>query len=196
MAFCFRLRLVGTVISAENRPYYVTDGVQTAKGATLYLEDSYGQTYKVPLSPDISCRTYRQGYVTHAGSAVDIHRIPARQQQQGMSRQNTHFWTVGARTEFRLQDIKQILPSLGRRDPTPWSETISEMFKSYLVDTVRLSDNLAVYRNGLKKHPHLEYRGRSLGIVLDNEVHFFDEDDKNIPWINTDLDEARLKVRP
>ena len=100
-----------------------------------------------------------------------------------MSRQNTHFFTAGVRTEFRLADIKQILPSLERRNPTPWNETISEMFKSYLVDTVRLSDNLAIYRNGLKKHPHLEYRGRALGTVLDNDVHFSHEDAKNIPSI-------------
>lgn len=146
-------------------------------------------------NPVIDFRPPMPRYISHDGQAWWFHRTSQRQQQQGTSSHNSRLKQAGTGAPRGLWHTNHMLRALDDDKYFSWSEAFPVLFESRALSSLRLSNDLAVYRRGEDRELSVEFRGRRLG-TLKNGAVLLDKDDMEVPWINAALAEVQLKGSP
>lgn len=187
------LRLLGTVIFIGDQYYYVRDIVNGgSNGYQLIVQDKAGVQSRIGYNhPSVDCRSPEPQYI-QMDRVGFLMRYPARQQHQGLHRNNVRIKYVGENATTSIHDPSILLPSF-RDEVLPWDMSLHRLMESYkAVPWFRLSSRVAVWNENDKLK--VEYRGRYLGELKENSV-LVDEDDYSQQWIRHDLQKVGLSVK-
>lgn len=186
-----KLRLNNTVISVKGHPYLVKS-IRTVPGDyRLALYDGT-KTFQVKYSDLQDLRSIPPMYVTYSGPGW-LCRIPGRVYQQGMNRHNTIIKTVDGEANAASVSHELLVAALRNRPKRVWDSTILSLLLNAELNSIRLSDEVAV--KTAKGKILACYRGRKLGVITDNEVKVFDEDDLLQQWIEKPIRDVGLELR-
>ena len=154
------LRLRGTIVAYKNRPVIV---LEVNADNTLNIADVIGKrnVAKVALNdPDLNIQEFKLGYVNYQGRALYLTRVPARQQRQGLCRQNI----VVKAGDFRNYFVDGMLSSAGFVDafqgiyPT-FEEAVNVLRTNLEVESVAFARRFALKRDVELGYFELFYRG-------------------------------------
>lgn len=191
-----RLRLLNTCLWIGPELYYVRDCLSCENEHWLIVEDGTGQRLKVEYysTPGIDLRTPDPQYIIVNETPVYFTRLPARQQQQGVTYSNCVLKPVGKNRFSHFDGVQQLIVSLKDADTLPWKVQYQElMCKMKAFRALRLSTDVAFFRDDNEKLT-AEYRGRRLGAVEENCI-LVDQDDFEKPWIRNDLQSVGCELK-
>lgn len=186
------LRLKGCIFEIKNLPYLVENVVLKLRGhLDLYVEGADRVQYmvSVPECP-VSFRSLEPGYIMRNGRTEYICRAPAKVYRQGWNQENLRYKPPGPQEWRKLDNIYSILKPLSNRTNLEYSNAVFTMFQKGIVTSVRLSNTVAMYENDGEHH--LEYKGRFLGKMKENEV-FVDDVCEKMSWVEADLHKVGLR---
>lgn len=112
---------------------------------------------------------------------------------QGLTGRNGILKMVG-KTDFQygFRSVWTVLRGLKARQDMTYDGKIEELLRKGFLSAIRLTDNVALFVK--KGYPYAEYKGRVLGRLSDNRV-ILAEEDKDTPWICSELFRANLGTR-
>lgn len=189
-----RMRFNKTVILIKGNPFGVSDQRIVKDQFYLLLDDVSGKKSYVAVDDVPDFRPAAPGYVRVGESNGYLRRSPARVNQQGMTNQSVTIRRVGSRDNLSF-NTPSLLDALTSRGKTlPWEKSYRKLIDDRIVQTLRLSDTLAVYKKPNFDPIVVEYKGRRLGELHDHTVKVFDEDDMIQPWLKADVKKVDLEV--
>lgn len=197
-----RRRLLQTIVMIQGIPYLVEDVRQNMRhGIYLTLDPTTGDKKKVPLNKIHDLRSPPPGYLSFKDDELFgtfwFARKPARVTMQGLPMRERggtgYVKAVGNERGFQPWPRAGILiKGLLNKDNMKFQPAMGEFMVSGLIKNIRLNGNVACYAEG--NAAFVEYKGRKLGKLQGNRVSLEDETDRNVPWIEKDLNSANIEV--
>lgn len=190
------LRIYNTLITVGDELYFVQN-IHPSKNEgkqdfLLEVTDHRGKTYHVWYSdPRVDLRAPEPQYVRYNGRPAFYTRTARRQQQQGLCRGNTTLKYVGDDRFYNADNIYDIAASFRYRDNLMWDTYLERLFYTRALGAIRLSEKVAVWMD--EDAPHIEYRGRPLGELRDDQVYCDPADIR--PWIKNHVALVGLKLK-
>ncbi len=192
-----QLRLNGTILLYRCEPILI-HGVEMAA-----MPNDYFLTYSTAFrprelnrvlysDPELDCRTIKSCYINKQGQVVWLERIPSRVFQQGLNSRNAAVFNLGGTRNLGYQ-IQTLLRPLSERFVIPWNETWKKLFDREAINSLRLSDELAIEKNN-SDELILYRKQRRLGTIEDDYI-LADEADMDCPWIQAETEKVSLKMR-
>lgn len=180
-----RMRLTHGYVFVGATLFYVNDVREIEGDFLLILQDTNDQKFKCWYNKTncIDLRTPEPQYITEDNLPGFFFRPPYKQQRQAINHDNTYVKTVGKTNPHHCHP-KALVKGLSR-ECLVWKPVIYDlMTKARAVQSLRLSKDIAVYRNE-QDQLMAEYRGRPLGEVKDDTIFCHPLDAKK-NWINRD----------
>lgn len=186
-----RMRFNKTVLMIKGHPFTVSDQRSVKDRLYLLLENPNGVKQYIAVDDVPDFRPAPSVYVQCQSTAGYLTRLPARVNQQGMTSQNVSIRQVGSRdfVPVRVEQIRDSLACYG--SILKWDVKYAQLIDAGVVQTLRLSDRVAVYQRD--KNCIAEYKGRRLGKMDRHGVRLDDEDDSQ-PWLKKDLAKVELEI--
>lgn len=200
-----RRRLHGSIITVKGIPYLVEDVRQNMRyGIYLTLDPATdgNERKRISLSKIEDLRSPAPGYLSFKTDDIFgtywFARKPARVTIQGLpmrERGGAGFLKpVGSEGE-NLQPLPRaglMLKALRNKENLRFQTEMGDFMVRGLIKNIRLNPNVACYSKG--KEAFVEYKGRTLGTIRRNGVILEDEIDRNVPWIEKDLNSANIQI--
>lgn len=188
-----RMRLAGGYLFVGSKLYYCSDARELEGDFLLILRDDQDRNYRCwyNKTQGIDLRTPEPQYVTEENVPGYFFRIPVKQQRQAVNHDNMYIKRVGTERIGHFHPLSLVKGLT--RECVQWRPMLADLFKGYSLNSLRLSKDIAVYRDGDDKLI-AEYRGRNLGEIRDDRI-LVDELDVSKIWIHRDAGAVGLQVR-
>lgn len=183
------LRWQNAVVLINQDPYIVAE---IGRDLTFYLHNSDGERFKVPYQDIPDLRTPEPRYCKSEYGYGYYFRKPSRVQTQGLVRDNTYLKMVGTgglNTMRPTETVKALRPMKNEI----WTEPLGRYLREDVIPQIRLSNKLAAYHAG--PNLKIEYKGRELGVIVEDAILVFDKDDLDQSWIHSAASEVGLRLR-
>ncbi len=196
-------RLKNSIVLVSGRPVYVEETNQLRNGEfelIIFGQDNVRKKLNYTQAENVNTRSIQPEYIRKNGQIGYVTRLPARCNSQGMTHENTGFFTVGkgkrnnkeVRNFFERSQLPSFLGALADKDVVPWEEKFHGLMSKGVVTSFRMSPNLAVFYNQNQDRPFIEYKNRVLGHVEGSSVV---SDDLPKPWIVNALREVNMTLK-
>ncbi len=189
-----RMRLQSGYVFIGTNLYYVTDIRELEGDYLLLLKNGEDQVFKCWYNKTgcIDLRTPEPQYITDDNQPGFFFRPPLKQQRQAINHDNSYIRYVGRESANHCHPLA-LVKGLSR-EALVWKPMIYDlMTKARAVQSLRLSKDLAVYRNPEEKLI-VDYRGRRLG-ELKEDVILCNEMDAKKNWIHRDVSMIGCSLR-
>ena len=189
-----RLRLAGTLVDIHGHPFYIRQVYQKKKEYVLLVNDEDGNQLGLIYDKGVNLRSISPSYFNYRETTLYLKRTPGPVYKQGLSRDNVQITEVGkASPGGFFRDVSELVYPLKHRKIVKFSEEIPKLWETLPQASARLNDNIAIFKKSARIL--VEYKGRPLGRLNDNELKLLDPDDGTHPWIINDLNEVNLTAR-
>lgn len=176
--------LLNTIIQVHGVPFYVAQVTPKGGDPLLVLSDENHKISKVRFSdPGVDLRSPPPGYV-NGDQTYYFFRKPERIYHQGLTKGAANFKKVGGQ-QIGRQEMLTIVDWLRKRENAKWEPSLQKLLQKGIIRSARLSDNFAVYMD--KGRPMMEFTGRELGDITDNDRVHLGDSDFRVPWISEEL---------
>lgn len=188
-------RYESCVFFVAGKPLYVAQVFQKDDDFQMIVYGADQKKRRVSCShPYVSFRCPAARYIQLDSNPFFLSRMPVRQQQQGLCHTNAKLKAPGTSEWGGLRRMSDYLGALENTEIMPWDERLEDFVrKKRLLRSVRLSNDVAVYREDSQGHSlAVEYKGRELGELTEDTVLIPKAEPE---WVRKSVTAVSLKLK-